>query len=173
MSSIEERLQRLEDYEAIRRTFVEYIFALDSMDWEGLGQVFTSDAVVEIAGYGDVVGEHDLATATRNEGREAVVNAYKSWEANASPANGQYYTGHNGVNMKIDLEGDEATTLAYFLEILGTNGFLAGTYQHRMRREGGRWRIAYLRISNRYSAQLEVKDPSGLSLRDVLDLPAV
>ena len=35
---------------------------------------------------------------------------------------------------------------------------LIGTYQHRMRRQADRWRFAFLRISVRYRARIEVGD---------------
>ncbi len=48
--SLEERVQRLEDYEAIRRTWCDYLFNLDAGNWEPFGEVFTEDATVEIIG---------------------------------------------------------------------------------------------------------------------------
>jgi hypothetical protein len=93
--------------------------------------------------------------------------------ATAAPQEGEFYTGHHGCNMKIELLGDEATTLAYFFEILGNTQMLVGTYQHRMRREPDRWRIAYLRISIRYRAQVSATEFGGLSLSEVLSMPSV
>jgi hypothetical protein len=79
-----------------------------------------------------------------------------------------FATGHLSTNMQIDLRGDEATTLAYFFEIVGNNRVLVGTYQHRFRRERDRWRFAFLRISVRYRARLEASETGGQSLRDIL-----
>ena len=48
--------------------------------------------------------------------------------------------------MQIELQGDEATTLAYFFEIVANDRVLIGTYQHRFRREADRWRFRVLRF---------------------------
>jgi hypothetical protein len=70
-------------------------------------------------------------------------------------------------------DGDEATTLAYFFEILGNTQVLIGTYQHRMRREEDRWRIVNLRIAIRYRAKIEAAEFGGLSLAEVRGMAAV
>lgn len=81
------------------------------------------------------------------------------------------YTGYIGANMQIELAGDEATTLAYFFEIVGNDIVLAGTYQHRMRREPDRWRIAALRIAIRYQARIDASGFGGLPLPHILAKP--
>ena len=80
-------------------------------------------------------------------------------------------TGHLSTNMQVALEGDEATTLAYFFEIVDDNLLLIGTYQHRMRRCPDRWRFAVLRISIRFRARVEVADVQGQTLREILGHP--
>ena len=45
-----ERVQRLEDIEAIHSAWRAYLFALDSADYESLADVFTEDGVVEMVG---------------------------------------------------------------------------------------------------------------------------
>lgn len=49
------RLQRLEDREAIRDTWLDYCNRLDSEDWNGLGDVFTEDGVLEMVGLNALV----------------------------------------------------------------------------------------------------------------------
>ena len=44
------RVQRLEDLEAIRRTWHDYMISLDSRAWKDLADVFTDDGVVEMIG---------------------------------------------------------------------------------------------------------------------------
>ena len=55
-------------------------------------------------------------------------------------------TGHRAVqgddpasltNMRTEVDGDEASALGYFFEIVDDNLVLSGTYQHRLRREAG------------------------------------
>jgi len=74
--------------------------------------------------------------------------------------------------LEIELHGDEATTLAYFFEIVDDSLVLIGTYQHRMRRQADRWRFAFLRISVRYRARIEVSgDVAGQGLDAILARP--
>jgi hypothetical protein len=73
--------------------------------------------------------------------------------------------------MQIDVDGDEATTLAYFFEIVANNTVLIGTYQHRLMRDADRWRFAFLRISVRYHAQLATDNVDGQSLQEILAKP--
>ena len=44
---------------------------------------------------------------------------------------------------------------------------LVGTYQHRIVRDAGTWRFAFLRIAIRYSAKVEVSELSGISLQSI------
>jgi ketosteroid isomerase-like protein len=160
-----ERVQRLEDLEAIQSAWRDYLFALDSADYEALADVFTEDGVVEMVGLDSYQPGQDRSY----HGREEIINDFyvPVIDVVARLDLGQYYTGHHGTNMEIDLQGDEATTLAYFFEILGNTQMLIGTYQHRFRREADRWRIAYLRIAIRYRAVIQASDFGGLSLADV------
>ncbi|QEC46968.1 nuclear transport factor 2 family protein [Baekduia soli] len=169
--SIEERVARLEDDAAIRRTWCDYLFGLDALDWDGLADVFTEDAGLEMVG----LESYQPGSDRSYRGRPSIIEDFYRpvMEATAAPARGQFYTGHHGTNMKIELEGDEATTLAYFFEILGNTQLLVGTYQHRMRREPDRWRIAHLRIAIRYRARIEAEDFGGLSLAEVRAMAGV
>ena len=69
--------------------------------------------------------------------------------------------------MQIELDGDSATTLAYFFEIVD-GLLLIGTYQHRLRRDPDRWRFAFLRISIRYRSKLEASGLHGQTLAEVV-----
>jgi hypothetical protein len=73
--------------------------------------------------------------------------------------------------MQIDVQGDEATTLAYFFEIVANKTVLIGTYQHRLRRDPDRWRFEFLRISVRYHAELAAENVGGQSLQEILAKP--
>jgi hypothetical protein len=168
---LEQRVRRLEDLEAVRGAWRDYLFALDAADYDALAEVFTEDGAVEMVGLDDYQPGQDRTY----HGREEIIEAFYKpvIDVVARPDNGMFYTGHHGTNMEIELDGDEATTLAYFFEILGNTQILIGTYQHRMRREPDRWRIAYLRIAIRYRAELQGDNFGGLSLADVLAMPSV
>jgi hypothetical protein len=166
LDALAARLQRLEDLEAIRATWLDYCTQLDAFDLGRLGDVFTTDAVLEIDG---------LARAVDGtyRGRMAIIDGFYARTAvpTGDAAGHGAMTGHLSTNMQIDLDGDEATTLAYFFEIVDDDLVLIGTYQHRFRREPDRWRFAFLRITVRYRARLETARVRGQPLAPILAKP--
>lgn len=165
IDELEQRLRRLEDLEAVRGTWLEYCNRLDTHDLEGVGELFTEDGGVEMDGLG-------RALDGSYEGRDAIVSFYTDTETpRSAEAARRAMTGHLSTNMQVDLDGDEATTLAYFFEIVDDDLVLIGTYQHRMRRDPDRWRIAFLRISIRYRARLEASHVGGQPLTDIVARP--
>jgi hypothetical protein len=158
-ASIEQRLQVLEDREAIRETWLDYCTQIDVADMDRLGDVFTEDAVLELEG---------LARAVDGEyhGRRSIIDDF--YARTAEPSAHGFMTGHLSTNMQIELDGDGATTLAYFFEIVD-NLLLIGTYQHRLRRDPERWRFASLRIAIRYRSRLEASDPGGVSVAEAME----
>ena len=163
------RLQRLEDLEAVRHTWRDYCMRLDSEDWTGLGDVFCADGVLEMVGLDTLLPGIDGVY----RGRKQIIDDFylPAIEGAANPTAKLFATGHISTNMQIDLDGDEAKTLAYFFEIVANNTVLIGTYQHRMRRGSDRWRFAFLRISVRYHAQLTAHNVGGESLQNILAKP--
>jgi len=181
LSELLARVSRLEDLEAIRATWLDYCNRLDSADFVGLGDVFTDDATLHMDGLAPTLD------GTYRGRRSIIDDFYARTESAASAAAGpgaeqgdgasapprRYMTGHLSTNMQIDLPpgADEASTLAYFFEIVDDDLVLIGTYQHRMRRCPDRWRFGALRISIRYRARLEVDHVGGQSLRAILARP--
>lgn len=166
LAALTARVQRLEDLEAVRATWLDYCHHLDAHDYDRLGDVFTEDATLEMDGLGA-----GLDGAYR--GRSNIIDGFYRRTAAPRPGAGglRHMTGHLSTNMEIDLQGDEATTLAYFFEIVDDSLVLIGTYQHRMRRQADRWRFAFLRISVRYRARIEVGDVTGQGLDGILARP--
>lgn len=159
------RLRRLEDLEAVRATWLDYCNRLDQEDFDALADVFTADARLEVAGLSPAVdGTY--------RGRDPIARDF--YARTGTPTDGTpagAMTGHLSTNMQIELDGDEATTLAYFFEIVDDDLVLIGTYRHRMLREADRWRIAVLHITVRYRARIRADKVRGRSLREVLDRP--
>ena len=166
LAELTARVRHLEDLESIRTTLFDYCRLLDSGDLEGLGNVFTDDATVELEGL-------DPHFDGVYEGRAAIIDdLYQRTDGGeAEGASLRFATGHLSTNMQIDLKGDEATTLAYFFEIVGDGLVLVGTYQHRCRRDADRWRFAFLRIVVRYRARLAATEVDGQSLQAILAKP--
>jgi hypothetical protein len=163
LDALSARLQRLEDLEAIRSTWLDYCNRLDVGDIGGLGDVFTDDADLEIDGLAPSLdGTH--------HGRRSIIDDF--YDLTALPASAsvarRFMTGHLSTNMQIELAGDDATTLAYFFEIVDDNLVLIGTYQHRLRRDPDRWRFAFLRISVRYRARIDASHVGGQPLAPIV-----
>ena len=120
------RLTRLEDLEAIRHTWRDYCMRLDSADWSALGDVFTEDAVLEMDGLNHLIEGLDGQYC----GRQTIINDFYRQTGSVLPhgAKPLFVTGHLSTNMQIELQGDEATTLAYFFEIVANDRGLIGTY---------------------------------------------
>ena len=166
LERLTERVQYLEDLEAIRHTWRDYCTKLDSEDWPGLGDIFTEDGVLEMVGLDTLIPGLD----GEYRGRDTIIDDFyiPAITGAANIEEKLFATGHISTNMQIDVKGDEATTLAYFFEIVASNTVLIGTYQHRMRRDPDRWRFAFLRISVRYHARLEATNVGGQSLQEIL-----
>jgi CHAD domain-containing protein len=160
------RLGHLEDLEAIRATWLQYCNRLDLEDFEALADVFTENAVLEVDGLSPGLDG-------RYHQRRSIIDDFyaATGTSDSSEATAGFMTGHLSTNMQIDLDGDEATTLAYFFEIVDNDLVLIGTYQHRLRRDPDRWRIAFLRISVRYRARLETGRVRGQPLTGIVAKP--
>ncbi len=159
-----ERVQHLEDLEAIRHTWRDYCMQMDSGDLEKLGDVFTEDGVVEMHSAGSPAFAAGFDGVYR--GRQSIIGDFFGKVGSRARRAELHDTGHSAAvktNLQIDLQGDEATTLAYFFEIVANDQVLMGTYQHRLRRDPDRWRFAFLRISVRYRAKLEASEVDGQS----------
>ena len=131
-SSLEARLRRLEDIEALRVLKARYAEICDEgFDPDLLAALFTSDAVWD----GGKLG--------RVEGREAI----RSFFAGASKA--MSFAIHHVGNPILEVEGDQATGRWHLWQpsIFGKAKqalWIAGRYREKYRREDGVWRIAEL-----------------------------
>ncbi len=169
LAALTARVRRLEDLEEVRATWLDYCNRIDAGDMIGLGDVFAEDAVLEMDGLA-----RSLDGTYR--GRRSIIDDFYArtslpTDTATAAAQTRYMTGHLSTNMQIELDGDAATTLAYFFEIVDDSLVLIGTYQHRMRRDPDRWRFARLRISVRYQARLEVSKVGGQPLGPILAKP--
>jgi len=169
LSDVLARLRQLEDKEAVRDTWLDYCQRLDAEDWPALADVYAPDGELEMVGLATLMPEIDGVY----RGREDIIERFykPAIETGANIPKGLFSTGHLSTNMQIGLNGDEATTLAYFFEILANDLVLISTYQHRMRRDPDRWRFRFLRISVRYYGHIAVTGVGGQSLQEILAKP--
>jgi uncharacterized protein (TIGR02246 family) len=129
-----DRVDELLDIEAIKQLKARYFRMLDHQDWEGFGQVFAREAVLEVPEAGMV--EH---------GRDAIVASVRA------PLTGAR-TVHHGHMPEIEITGPDTArgTWAMFDyvewppsasgERVGITGY--GHYLEDYVREDGEWRIA-------------------------------
>lgn len=161
------RVARLEAVEGVRRTLSDYVIALDSGQLEALDDLFTEDAVFEMVGLGPLDGTF--------HGRQAIIRDFYGRLRPADDPGASFGSGHYATNQRVDVAGDEATSIAYFVEVVGWSGdrasLLGGLYQHRLRREGERWRFAAKRITVTFRAALPLQDLELRRLGEVLAHP--
>jgi len=131
-------LRRLLDLEEIRQLKARYFRSIDLRDWDGFGQVFTRDAVMEVPETGMV-----------ENGRAAIVAAVRGALTGAR-------TVHHGHMPEIDLTGPDSATGTWALfdyvewpgaeggERIGLRGY--GHYLEEYVREEGQWRISKLHL---------------------------
>lgn len=132
-------LRRLLDVEDIKRLKARYFRTLDHKDWDGFGDVFARDAVLEVP-------EASLVAS----GRAAIVAAV------SGPLTGSR-TVHHGHMPEIELTGPDSATGTWSMEDyvewapsadgrrVGLRGY--GHYLEEYVREDGAWRIARMHLA--------------------------
>lgn len=132
MPSIEERLQRMEDIEAIKRLKYRYFRGIDTADVELLSELFTDDIEVDYIG-----GTYRWQV----KGREALIQQI------IGSFNPEAVGCHTGHHPEIDIVSEnEATGIWYLTDIfinlrekLTTTG--SALYRDRYERVDGVWKI--------------------------------
>jgi uncharacterized protein (TIGR02246 family) len=130
--NVDERLQRLEDVEAIRRLMLEYRRCLDAKDIRGYAGLFAAEGEF-VAGDMHATGPQEIFE---------VVDGMR----------GTLLTDRGGVdvpvvaNPTIDVDGDRATAESMWIYILRGDGDVPvlskiGSYHDVLTREDGRWRF--------------------------------
>jgi hypothetical protein len=138
-ATIEQRLQRLEDIEAVKQTMYLYWRALDDRLWDELPECFTKDATAD---YG--------MPAWKRRGRKAVIAFLFENESGAD-----YRVSHAGHNAEITIvDGDNARGLFKLHDWVVMNGTTAmrgfGQYDVNFVRRKARWRIRKLKLHYTY-----------------------
>ena len=130
--SLEQRLQRLEDIEAIRQVMIDYGRALDKRDFKAYGELFAKEGSWK-GGMGGATGPENIA------------NMVQAGFAKMDP---KMYTDSNHVmtSMDIEVDGDTATGWSRWLWVIpgDDNRPLVqrgGYYEDTFVREDGHWKI--------------------------------
>lgn len=133
MSTLEERLQRLEDIEAIRRLRVRYCQLCDAnYDADGIAELFTEDAVWD----GANLGVH--------RGQQAIRQFFAGLSQRFT------FAVHYVAGEQIDIAptGTEATGRSYGFAPVTLDGraiWIASIYHDQYRKVDGRWLFSYVR----------------------------
>lgn len=127
---LDARLWRIEQIERIQQLKARYFRAVDSKDWPLLESVFTSDAVLEVAG--------NVRT-----GRDEIIRVMSSRLTDLT-------TVHHGHMPEITILDDRTATGIWAMEDLlsGPDGTRRGYghYHEQYRLRSGAWRIEHLRL---------------------------
>ena len=135
-----DRIQRLEDIEAIRNLKSRYAAACDDgYDANRIAELFTEDAVWDGGSLGVA------------EGRESIRSFFEK-ASDAIP-----FAIHHVTNPAIEVDGDRATGSWYLWQpCVFADGdravWMAGPYRDSFRREAGEWRFERLEIRMRMVA---------------------
>jgi hypothetical protein len=140
-ATLEQRLQKLEDYEAIRRLKGLYCQCVDggwdrmTHDGDAFVELFTDDATMEF------VRDPKLGPPARADGRESIRTMINAAQAAS-------YASHNMCGELIDIDGDTAHATWHAMNYLTWPGFTyVGTfiYHEDYVRTPDGWRIKSLR----------------------------
>ncbi|MGH3639599.1 MAG: nuclear transport factor 2 family protein [Mycobacterium sp.] len=132
--TLDERIRRLEDIEALKQLKSRYAgYCDDDYDADRLGPLFTQDAIWD----GGVLG--------RYQGRGAI-RAFFAGASKSMP-----FAIHHVTNPVVEVDGDRATGQWHLwqpcVHAAGAQAlWIAGRYHDEYRREGGEWRFAKVTI---------------------------
>jgi uncharacterized protein (TIGR02246 family) len=135
VSSIEARLQTLEDREAIRALLTAYRRALDEKNFEAYAELFGDDGEFVTDATGPVRGRTALLTMLAELQRTGALTAAAGDDR------------HLATNVEIDLDGDRATVRSTWVYLTraddgGPHLTLVGHYDDDVRRTAAGWRFA-------------------------------
>ena len=144
MTTLEERIQRLEDIEAIKQLKAEYCaYCDDGYNPDAIAKLYTEDAVWD--------GGESLG---RCDGREAIREFFQGAPKMIS------FAIHNVLNPRIEVHGDTATGVWYLLQPMTTAPkneavWLTAVYHDRYRKVGGTWMFEHVEIEVRFMSPHE------------------
>jgi uncharacterized protein (TIGR02246 family) len=128
MTTLEDRVQRLEDRAAIQDLLHAYARCADTKDWEGFADLFTDDGYLVLP-----FGKLEKKDMVR-----AVAAVLSPWQA----------TQHLFANVAIAIDGDHATTNHYLqathvlqLENTSEHADIGGWYDNTCRRTAEGWKL--------------------------------
>jgi 3-phenylpropionate/cinnamic acid dioxygenase small subunit len=135
-TTVEQRLQRLEDRAAITDTAVQYATAIDAADWDRFSTLFTEQVHIDFSSAG-----MPAADFPRGDFVGFARQGLEIWDAR------QHLSTNHEVEFD-DHDGDRAIMRSYMYaqhHMTGAPTFVMhGSYEHTMQRTPDGWRIARL-----------------------------
>ncbi|MDB5394776.1 MAG: hypothetical protein JWM91_2282 [Rhodospirillales bacterium] len=146
-----ERLQRLEDKQALQDLLISYARSCDARDWTSYRTVFTADALIDYTG------------AMGRRGRRDEI---AEWLGEIMGVPSLEYTQHLLANFQVELDGDHAAGRVDYLnpDIFSRDGIRdllvnGGQYVFEAVRQGPAWRLSALTARILWSAKGEILSP--------------
>jgi Phosphotransferase enzyme family/SnoaL-like domain len=152
MASLEARVARLEAIEAVRATFNQYLYGLDTGNVADVLDSYGPDCVLDVLNFPpDGVDMHF-------DGRDAIAPLYAPYGKRTPMIAG----GHNATNVAIDIapDGRSAVLSSYFTTTRNV-GVQGGRYEGVLHpHSDGRWRFATLSIISAWGWETDVRPVS-------------
>lgn len=131
--TLEQRLQELEDREAIRQAVCGYGYAVDGCNAEAVGSFYTDDGVYAVGDIGAMEGRERIEAITRDPGHLDLVRAGVA---------------HMSSPPYIVIEGDRAVATCHtMVPMHGKDGFFIGRLSasriELARQDDGSWKITH------------------------------
>ena len=147
--SLEARVKRQDDIEAIRRVLREYGRRLDAGDLKGYAELFAADGEW-IGGFGKVKGRENIQPFMEKNMRTPLPSV--DGAATTAPPRPGPRGVHLMTNEIIDVQGDRATAWSRWTYVTRTGDnkpsmALAGHYDDELVRENGQWKFQRRTVS--------------------------
>jgi hypothetical protein len=131
-NSVEARLQRLEDKEAIRSLLIDYGRALDARDFKAYGELFAKEGTWK-GGMGSATSPQNIAKMVADGFSKMAPALYEK-------------SNHVMTSMDIEVDGDTGKAWSRWLwVVVGTDGRprveRGGRYEDSLIRENGEWKF--------------------------------
>ena len=132
-TKLEQRLQALEDREAIRQVICGYGYAVDGLNAAAVGACYVDDGVYAVGDIGNIAGRETIEAITRDPGHLAYVAAGCA---------------HMSSPPFIVLDGDRAAATCHTMVAMhGEDGFFIGRLSasriELARQDDGGWKIVH------------------------------
>ncbi len=160
LTELKTRVKRLEAERAVQCTFMEYLYHMDVGYNDGILDIFTDDAHLEVINFPPGTMEN-----LNFKGREQIAPLYTSHSSSTPTLSG----GHHACNIAINVAPDcsSADLSAYFMTSGGQAALQGGMYQGTLVPDGNKWRFKHYRIVSNWGWR-----PGGEAEKITDSLPA-